>query len=438
MRHSTIVVFLFGLTLLAFGAFPESVNGQEAPRTLIQANAPGWITVHWEHTGQDVYWFEVHRQDPPYTENSFVFLAKSVNRADSLTDKNLKADTTYKYRVCAVYASSWTCADWVSVRTLSPPPPSSGGSSGGAPPPSARKPAPAPPPKIIGSNDFNDDGHGDILWHNASTGESQIWFMSGSSRIGRATILDGARPTFIGPPWSIVGSRDFNEDGKTDLLWHNSSSGETQIWHMNGHKVSDRATVLGENGSAAFVGLPWSIVGTNTMNGYGNRKPDIIWHNSSSGETQIWNMDDHRVRGRATVLGENGSPAFVGLPWSIVGTNDFNHDGTADILWHNSSTGETQIWNVNRDGNGGYRVSSRATVLGENGSAALVGLPWSIVGTNDFNQDGKGDILWYNSSTGETQIWFMNGRSVVRRATVDADLDGGGALVGPPWSIMNH
>jgi hypothetical protein len=39
----------------------------------------------------------------------------------------------------------------------------------------------------------------------------------------------------------------------------------------------------------------------------------------------------------------------------------------------------------------GYRVSDRATVLEENGKAALVGLPWRIVGTNDFNQDGKAD-----------------------------------------------
>src|SRR5712691_6346602 len=134
MRHNIVLIFLFGLTLLAFGAVPESVNGQEPPRTLVQANSPGWITVSWEHTGQDVYWFEIHRQDPPYTENSYVLLAKSENRTDSLTDKNLKADTTYKYRVCAVYLSSWTCADWVSVKTLSPPPPPPSGGSGGAPP----------------------------------------------------------------------------------------------------------------------------------------------------------------------------------------------------------------------------------------------------------------------------------------------------------------
>jgi len=288
-----------------------------------------------------------------------------------------------------------------------------------------------PPTPLIVSNDFNGDGRGDILWHNATTGESQIWFMSGSSRIGRATILDGARPTLIGPPWSIVGSRDFDGDGKTDLLWHNSATGETQIWHMNGHTLSGRATVLGENGSAAFVGLPWSIVGTGDMNG--DKKSDIIWHNSSTGETQIWHMNGYRVSGRATVLGESGSAAFVGLPWSIVGTNDFNADGKTDLLWHNAATGESQIWFMN-----GYRVSGRATVLGESGSAAFVGLPWSIVGTNDFNQDGKADILWHNSSTGETQIWFMNGRSIMRRATVDAVRDGGSAMVGPPWSIMNH
>jgi hypothetical protein len=48
---------------------------------------------------------------------------------------------------------------------------------------------------------------------------------------------------------------------------------------------------------------------------------EIIWHNSSTNETQIWFMDRHRLTGRATVLGEDGRPAFVGPPWSIVGTS---------------------------------------------------------------------------------------------------------------------
>jgi hypothetical protein len=139
LRHSTILVFLFSLTLLAFGSVPKSVNGQEAPSVRAGANAPGWITVYWEHTGQDVYYFVIERQDAPYTENSVFLIGQSNNRTDSLTDKNLKADTLYKYHVCAVYASSRTCSDWVSVRTLS-----SGGSSGSAPPPPAHPPLATP------------------------------------------------------------------------------------------------------------------------------------------------------------------------------------------------------------------------------------------------------------------------------------------------------
>jgi hypothetical protein len=252
--------------------------------------------------------------------------------------------------------------------------------------------------------------------------------MNGSSRISRSTILDGARPAMVGPPWSIAGTRDFTGDRLADLLWYNSATGQLQIWFMNRQRLTGRATVLGENGKAATVGPPWSIVAVNDMNR--DTKPDIIWHNSSTGETQIWQMNGYRVVSRLTVLGENGSAAYVGLPWSIVGSGDFDGNGRTDLLWHNGSTGESQIWQMN-----GYRVTGRETVLGEDGSPALVGAPWAIAGTNNFNQDLAADILWHNDTTGETQIWFMKGRSVVRRATVEADRDGGVALVGQPWSI---
>ncbi|MGQ8901389.1 tyrosinase family protein, partial [Bacillus sp. TSA_111.2] len=195
------------------------------------------------------------------------------------------------------------------------------------------------------------------------------------------------------------------------IMWHNSDTNETQIWFMDDHKIISRETVLREKDSPIFVGLPWSIVGTSDMNG--NGKSDIVWHNSDTNETQIWFMNDHKIISRATVLGENGSPFFVGAPWSIVGTSDMNGNGKSDIVWHNSDTNETQIWFMD-----GYRIISRETVLGENGSPFFVGAPWSIVGTSDMNGNGKSDVVWHNSDTNETQIWFMDDHKIISRETV--------------------
>jgi hypothetical protein len=34
---------------------------------------------------------------------------------------------------------------------------------------------------------------------------------------------------------------------------------------------------------------------------------------------------------------------------------------------------------------------------------------WKIAGVADFNSDGKPDILWRNTSTGQNYAWLMNG-----------------------------
>src|SRR5206468_149104 len=47
--------------------------------------------------------------------------------------------------------------------------------------------------------------------------------------------------------------------------------------------------------------------------------------------------------------------------------------------------------------------------------------------SGDFNGDGKQDILWRNGQTGEVDIWFMNGPSVISKTHV--------AAAGLDWSI---
>ena len=99
-------------------------------------------------------------------------------------------------------------------------------------------------------------------------------------------------------------------------------------------------------------------------------------------------------------------PAVLGtVPTDLVDRRaiaDFNGDGKADILWRNTTTGETAIWFIN-----GTTVTSTASV-------GTVPTTWSIVATGDFNGDGKADIVWRDTS-GNVAIWLMNG------ATVSAD-----------------
>src|SRR5262249_9196804 len=59
---------------------------------------------------------------------------------------------------------------------------------------------------IVGSGDFNSDGHADILWQNTD-GTPAIWLMNGTTLIGAATL---PKPT---AGFEIVATGDFNDDG---------------------------------------------------------------------------------------------------------------------------------------------------------------------------------------------------------------------------------
>jgi hypothetical protein len=56
---------------------------------------------------------------------------------------------------------------------------------------------------------------------------------------------------------------------------------------------------------------------------------------------------------------------------------------------------------------------------------------WQIVGTGDFNGDGKTDILWRNKSTGQNIIWFMNGATYNSYGELMQVTDTNWEIVGP-------
>src|SRR5262249_20075297 len=79
---------------------------------------------------------------------------------------------------------------------------------------------------VIGTGDFNGDGKSDIVWQNTD-GLPVIWLMNGTTMLGGAVLPNS------GPSWHAIGTSDFNGDGKADIIWQNDD-GSPFIWEMNG------------------------------------------------------------------------------------------------------------------------------------------------------------------------------------------------------------
>jgi M6 family metalloprotease-like protein len=255
--------------------------------------------------------------------------------------------------------------------------------------------------EIVRVLDFNGDGYPDILWHNAITYQNRIWYMDGTA-ISDTVVLASESPDWLlfdarqeptGPA-----DRDFNRDGKPDILWRNDTSGKNTVWYMDG------VTKTGSASLSAVSDVGWKIVGTADFNGDG--KPDILWRNTATGKNAVWTMDG------ITKTGSVSLSTVTDVGWKIVGTADFNGDSKPDILWRNDTSGKNTVWYMNG--------------TAKTGSASLPSVSdvnWKIVGAADFNDDGKPDILWRNTVSGKNAVWYMDGAATTGSASLPSISD---------------
>ena len=250
---------------------------------------------------------------------------------------------------------------------------------------------------VQGRGDFDGDGKSDLLWRETTSGSTYLWLMNGASTIGAGYTSSQADGS-----WSIQGVGDFDADGKADILWRHTG-GALYVWQMDG-------TTVKASSYLPPISTAWQIEALGDLNGDG--KTDVLWREVSSGSTYVWLMDGASTNGSGyTASQADGS-------WSIQGVGDLDADGRADILWRHAG-GALYVWQMN------------GTLLKASSYLPPISLSWTIQQLGDYNGDGTADILWREGSSGSTYIWFMNGATTIGSGYTSAAADNAWTVQAP-------
>jgi hypothetical protein len=151
--------------------------------------------------------------------------------------------------------------------------------------------------------DVNRDGHPDLIWQYAPTGQLAFWLLDGT------TVMNYVIPIAPSPgaDWVIVGAGDANGDGELDLFWQQQSTGTLAVWRMQGTALT--AGVL----LSASPPATWRVVAVADLDGDGFA--DLIFQNSGTNQVAAWYFMDTMFR-----FGVLLSPSTAGTAgWRVVG-----------------------------------------------------------------------------------------------------------------------
>jgi ELWxxDGT repeat protein len=220
------------------------------------------------------------------------------------------------------------------------------------------------------ADNFNSNNTSDILFRNSSSGDTWFEAMSNGGSNGWNQI--GGSDTH----YSVVGVGDCYGTGTSDILFRNSSSGDTWFEAMSNGAFAGWHEIGGSNTSYTAYGAG---------DFYGNGVDDPLFRNTSTGDTWFESLSNGASTGWQQVGGSD-------THYAIVGMGDFNGNDYTDILFRNNSSGDTWFEAMSNGKFAGWQEIGGSDTH------------YSVVGVGDFYGNGESDILFRNNTTGDT--WF--------------------------------
>ena len=285
---------------------------------------------------------------------------------------------------------------------------------------------------------FQNTGTGQVYaWFLDGTGAS-INFSSGSGINSTGYLYAGS----LGG-WQLVAMGDLDGDGIPDLVFQNTGTGQVYAWFLNGTGASiNFSTGSGIKSAGYLYGgslVGWRLAGIADVNGDG--KADLVFQNSGTGQVYAWFLDGSGASiNFSTGSGIKGTGYLYGgslVGWQLAGVGDLNGDGIPDLVFQNTSTGQIYAYALDDTGDS----VNFTTGSGTKGSGYIYGgnlVGWRLAGIGDMNGDGIPDLLFQNTGTGQVYAWFLDGSGASVNFTTGSGLKGASYLYGgslPGWQL---